>query len=61
MNPDSTPTQRGRDIIAKTPMGRFGEADDIFGALRFLCSDASKFITGTVIAVDGGFSCFSGV
>lgn len=61
LNPDSTSTQRGRDIIAKTPMGRFGEADDIFGALRFLCSDASKFITGTVIAVDGGFSCFSGV
>ena len=43
------------------PVNRFGEPEEVFGAVRFLCSDASKFITGTVLAIDGGFSCFSGV
>jgi NAD(P)-dependent dehydrogenase (short-subunit alcohol dehydrogenase family) len=42
-------------------MGRFGNADELIGATLFLCSDASKFVTGVVLPVDGGFSVFSGV
>ena len=52
---------RGESIIAHTPMGRFGEPDELGGATVFLASDASKFITGTVIPVDGGHLAFSGV
>jgi NAD(P)-dependent dehydrogenase (short-subunit alcohol dehydrogenase family) len=54
-------TPRGRTIINHTPMGRFGQADELCGTARWLLSDASKFVTGTVIPVDGGFSAFSGV
>lgn len=60
-NPDGSLTSRGDDIIKNTPFGRFGEADEVFGAVHYLCSDASKFVTGTVLPIDGGFSCFSGV
>ena len=60
-NPDGSFTQRGRTVINKTPFGRFGEADEIHGAVHYLISDASKFVTGTIMAIDGGFSCFSGV
>ena len=54
-------TSRGSQIITHTPMRRFGKPDDLLGALQWLCSDASAFVTGTVIAVDGGFSAYSGV
>ncbi len=54
-------TPRGKTIIAHTPAGRFGTPDELFGAVRWLISDASKFVTGTVIPIDGGFSAFSGV
>ncbi|MCK0156324.1 SDR family oxidoreductase [Cellulophaga sp. F20128] len=60
-NTDGSYTDRGNTIIKNTPMNRFGEADELNGALHFLCSNASKFITGAVIPVDGGFSVFSGV
>lgn len=60
-NHDGTLTQRGDTIIKNTPMGRFGEADELNGAIHFLCSDAAKFITGIVLPIDGGFSAFSGV
>lgn len=60
-NEDGTYTQRGETIINNTPMKRFGEAEELNGVVHFLCSDASKFITGVVIPVDGGFSAFSGV
>jgi NAD(P)-dependent dehydrogenase (short-subunit alcohol dehydrogenase family) len=60
-NPDGSLTSRGNDIINATPFARFGDADEVFGAIHYLCSDASKFVTGTVMAIDGGFSCFSGV
>lgn len=60
-NEDGSFTQRGETIIKNTPMGRFGEAEELNGAIRFLCSDASKFITGIVLPIDGGFSAFSGV
>lgn len=54
-------TSRGNQIITHTPMRRFGKPDDLLGALQWLCSDASAFVTGTILAVDGGFSAYSGV
>jgi NAD(P)-dependent dehydrogenase (short-subunit alcohol dehydrogenase family) len=61
INPDGTYTARGNDVIKQTPMGRFGEPDELVGAILYLASDASKFVTGVNIAIDGGYSCFSGV
>jgi len=52
---------RGRKIIDHTPMGRFGEPEDLDGAVLWLMSPASAFITGVILPVDGGFSAFSGV
>lgn len=54
-------TERAHKIIHNTPMGRFGEPNELNGIVQYLCSDSSKFVTGTVIPVDGGFSSFSGV
>ena len=52
---------RGQKIVDNTPMGKFGEPDDLQGATLFLISDISSFITGIVIPVDGGYSAFGGV
>ena len=41
-------------MLANTPLGRFGEPEDIAGAVRFLCSEQASFITGEVLLVDGG-------
>ncbi|WP_274957172.1 SDR family oxidoreductase [Millionella massiliensis] len=60
-NPDGSLTDRSRDIIAATPYGRFGEPEELNGTLGWLASDASAFVTGVVVPVDGGFSIFSGV
>lgn len=54
-------TPRGQTIIDHTPMGRFGDADELAGTVQWLISDAAKFVTGIVVPVDGGFSAFSGV
>jgi NAD(P)-dependent dehydrogenase (short-subunit alcohol dehydrogenase family) len=54
-------TERGKKIIDHTPMSRFGEPDELVGTVLWLISDAAKFVTGTVIPVDGGFSAYSGV
>jgi NAD(P)-dependent dehydrogenase (short-subunit alcohol dehydrogenase family) len=54
-------TPRGETILAHTPMGRFGEPRDLIGTVRWLLSDASAFVTGVVVPVDGGFSAYSGV
>jgi NAD(P)-dependent dehydrogenase (short-subunit alcohol dehydrogenase family) len=54
-------TARGRSIIDHTPMGRFGQPDDLLGAVLWLLSPASAFVTGVVVPVDGGFSAFGGV
>ena len=54
-------TQRGQSIISHTPMGRFGEPEDLLGTLLWLLSPASSFVTGVVVPVDGGFSAFGGV
>jgi NAD(P)-dependent dehydrogenase (short-subunit alcohol dehydrogenase family) len=59
--PDGGYTERGNLVIKNTPFKRFGNADELIGALVWLLSDASAFVTGTVINVDGGFSIFSGV
>lgn len=61
LNPDESLTDRGKTIIKNTPMDRFGEAEELIGTVIWLCSDASSFVTGTIIPVDGGFSAFSGV
>ena len=61
LNNDGSLTQRGNTIIAHTPMKRFGKAEELVSTLLWLCSDASSFITGITVPVDGGFSAFSGV
>ncbi|HBL78176.1 MAG: D-mannonate oxidoreductase [Bacteroidetes bacterium GWF2_42_66] len=61
INPDGSLTERSNKVIAKTPMGRFGDITELNGLVHFLCSDAASFITGAIIPVDGGFSAFSGV
>lgn len=61
-NPDGSPTARTGKILAATPMKRFGEPQELEGSLLFLCDEEySSFITGTTIAVDGGFNAYSGV
>ena len=55
------PTPRGRSIVEHTPMGRFGDPEDLLGTVLWLLSPASSFITGIVVPVDGGFQAFSGV
>ena len=61
-NEDGTPTARTGKILAGTPMKKFGQVEDLYGALLFLASDeASGFVTGTCIPVDGGFNAYSGV
>jgi NAD(P)-dependent dehydrogenase (short-subunit alcohol dehydrogenase family) len=54
-------TARGKSIIDHTPMARFGQAEDLFGAILWLLSPASAFVTGIIVPIDGGFSAFSGV
>ncbi|MCJ7554688.1 MAG: SDR family oxidoreductase, partial [Ignavibacteriaceae bacterium] len=54
-------TERGKKIISNTPMGKFGKPDDLQGTVSYLLSDISKFVTGVVIPVDGGFNAYSGV
>lgn len=61
-NNDGTPTARTEKILRGTPMNRFGESDELLGGLLFfLCDEASSFITGVVLPIDGGFSAYSGV
>lgn len=61
-NEDGTPTPRTGKILAATPMGRFGKAEELNGALLFLLNnEAASFITGVVLPIDGGFSAYSGV
>jgi NAD(P)-dependent dehydrogenase (short-subunit alcohol dehydrogenase family) len=60
-NTDGSLTDRGNSIIRSTPFNRFGEPDELAGALIWLCSDASKFVSGIVVPVDGGCSAFAGV
>ncbi len=58
-NPDGSLTERSRIILAHTPFNRFGEPEELLGTLQWLASDASKFVTGTMTVIDGGFDAFS--
>ena len=59
---DGSLTARGNTILSHTPMGRFGTPEDLFGTLLWLVDDdASGFVNGIVVPVDGGFAAFSGV
>ena len=60
-NTDGSLTARGQQIINQTPMGRFGEPEDLLSTLYWLLDEGSAFITGVVIPVDGGFTAYSGV
>lgn len=60
-NPDGTYTARGQAAIDHTPYGRMGRPEELIGTLLWLCSDASAFVTGINVAVDGGFNAFCGV
>jgi len=60
-NTDGSLTQRGQQIIDQTPMGRYGTPDDLIGTTLWLCGEESKFVTGVVIPIDGGFAAYSGV
>lgn len=57
-NPDGSYTARGNAIISHTPFGRFGEPEELLGTLHWLSSEASKFVTGTLTVIDGGFDVF---
>ena len=61
LNQDGSLTSRGQKIVDNTPMARFGEPEELQGAAVWLASDASAFVTGIVIPVDGGFSAFGGI
>ncbi|MFA6811667.1 MAG: SDR family oxidoreductase [Bacteroidaceae bacterium] len=58
-NPDGSWTQRGKDVIRQTPFGRMGKPEELCGTIQYLISDASKFVTGTVAVVDGGFNVYA--
>lgn len=58
-HPDGSYTDRAKTIIAHTPFHRFGTPEELLGTIQYLISDASKFVTGTVAVVDGGFDAFS--
>ncbi len=61
LNKDGSLTERGEKIIHRTPMGRFGTAQELFGTAQWLLSAASSFVTGAVINIDGGYSAYSGI
>jgi NAD(P)-dependent dehydrogenase (short-subunit alcohol dehydrogenase family) len=61
MQDDTRPSERGQLVLNHTPMKRYGEPEELVGALIWLCSPSASFVTGTAIAVDGGFGAFSGV
>ena len=60
-NTDGSLTQRGQQIIDQTPMSRYGEPEDLVGTTLWLCGEGSKFVTGVVVPIDGGFAAYSGV
>ena len=58
-NPDGTPSDRCKTIVAHTPFGRLGRPEELLGTVQWLASDASAFVTGTIVPIDGGFDAFS--
>lgn len=59
LNPDGSYTDRAKSVIAHTPFRRFGEADELLGSVHYLVSDASSFVNGSILVVDGGFDSFT--
>jgi NAD(P)-dependent dehydrogenase (short-subunit alcohol dehydrogenase family) len=59
LNPDGSYTDRAKSVVAHTPFGRFGESKELLGAMHYLVSDASCFVNGSILVVDGGFNTFS--
>jgi len=57
LNDDGSPTQRGKDVLARTPMDKFGDPDDLAGATIFLASEAASFISGITMPIDGAYLC----
>ena len=57
--PDGSLTPRAETILAHTPFKRFGEPEELLGTLQWLASDASRFVSGTLTVIDGGFDAFS--
>ncbi|MEI6892518.1 MAG: SDR family oxidoreductase [Pontiella sp.] len=60
-NEDGSYTERGQQVINKTPFRRFGKQEEVYGTIQYLMSDAASFVSGIVVPVDGAFSAFSGV
>jgi len=60
-NEDGSFTERGQQVIDKTPFRRFGKQEEVYGTVHYLISEAASFVTGTVVPVDGGFGTFTGV
>ena len=58
---DGSPSNRGEAVLQHTPMGRFGQPEDLIGTVFYLLSEDAAFVTGVVIPVDGGFSAYAGV
>ena len=61
VNDDNSLTERGKKIINHTPLGRFGEPEDLDTTITWLCDPSTSFVTGIIVPVDGGFSAFSGI
>jgi NAD(P)-dependent dehydrogenase (short-subunit alcohol dehydrogenase family) len=61
INEDGSYTERGQQVINKTPFRRFGEQEEVYGTIHYLISDAASFVTGIIVPVDGGFSAYTGV
>ena len=61
INEDGSYTERGQQVINKTPFRRFGEQEEVYGTVHYLISDAAAFVSGVIVPVDGGFSAFTGV
>ena len=58
-NPDGSFTPRALDALRQTPFGRMGEPEELCGTIHYLMSESSKFVTGTVAVVDGGFNAYA--
>ena len=61
INEDGSYTERGQQVINKTPFRRFGEQNEVYGTIHFLISEAAAFVSGVIVPVDGGFSAYTGV
>lgn len=61
INEDGSYTERGQQVINKTPFRRFGEQEEVYGTIHYLVSDAAAFVSGIIVPVDGGFSAFTGI